>query len=140
MPRVAAPTLRGWLAPLRNVWDTRDGTPLLGVWLFLVFDILLYAFLAWYLDQVVPMQTETGESKPWSFCLPSWCQREPPLPADLSSELKEELSARASHASAQDVESGKRKAVEAIQCVWRPSLLGPCRQARSGPAATAVAA
>jgi len=49
---------------------TQGEHPLLGVWLFQLFDIALYAALAWYLGQVIPAPTTAGDRKPWNFCLP----------------------------------------------------------------------
>jgi hypothetical protein len=49
---------------------TEGKTPLLYVWLIQIFDVIVYAWLAWYLDQVIPAPTTTGDHKPWDFCLP----------------------------------------------------------------------
>jgi len=64
---------------------TQGDFPLLGVWLFQLFDVVLCLLLAWYFDQVLPAPTTTGDRKQWNFCLPLWIRGGAPAPEDTPS-------------------------------------------------------
>jgi len=52
---------------------TEGEFPLIAIWAFQLFDVVLYSLLAWYLNQVIPPPGAAGDRKPWNFCLPRWC-------------------------------------------------------------------
>ncbi|KAL1529048.1 hypothetical protein AB1Y20_000011 [Prymnesium parvum] len=56
---------------------TSGDYPLLAIWALQLFDACLYAFLAWYFDNVIAAPGASGDRKPWDFCLP-WRVRAPP--------------------------------------------------------------
>eukprot|EP00126_Sphaerothecum_destruens_P010030 Sdes_comp20661_c0_seq1m15977 len=58
--------LQGRGVTLSNLWSANYSDVYMGaLWIWILFDIFFYLFLAWYLNQVMP--SEFGVSKPWHF-------------------------------------------------------------------------
>lgn len=56
---------------LTSAIDTSQGTPLAGVWAFQLFDALAMAWLAWYVEQIIPAPGSSASKKRWDFVLPA---------------------------------------------------------------------
>src|SRR5690349_18625540 len=86
MDKILILDISGQGVTLENLWSG-PGIPLGGSILMMAFDIILYAFLSYYLDMVVPSEHGTKQ-KPF-FCLnPNfWCKKKEPKMPLLNGEL-----------------------------------------------------
>lgn len=77
MDKILVLDISGQGVTLANLW-TGPGIPLGGSILMMAVDIILYAFLAYYLDSVIPAEHGTKQNPFFCFNPSFWCKKNKP--------------------------------------------------------------